>query len=267
MKTLETYSTLTYYRSSTSTSCGWLWQDRCTSYRTRSRYSLAQRLVSYPIPVCCEGYEAPIGSDECTEPICSPGCVNGICVGPNVCTCFVGYHGPTCEYTCNVEIDNCEIIDCTSSLNFMCTKCLYHINDEIKAYELVNGRCDQICSWRNDSRSCYPGRCASSSNNCTCDTDFTLDDNCMKIAVPPDVSNCSIMLQHDNGFNGISTSNISCQQSRVSPIYSSVKGNSFSVDWQTQFSATEYPFPYYVKNFSVGVTSAVVKWYIYRGEY
>ncbi|XP_033102159.1 uncharacterized protein LOC117105199, partial [Anneissia japonica] len=148
----------------------------------------------------------------------------------------------------------------------MCTKCLYHINDVVKAYELVNGRCKRLCSWRSDSRSCFPGRCAPSNKKCICDTDFDMDDNCMKIAVPPTVSNCSILLQHDNGFNRVITSNIPCQRSPISTIYSSIQGNGFLVNWQTLFSATEYSFPYYVNDFSVGVTSAIVNWHIERGD-
>ncbi|XP_033123151.1 uncharacterized protein LOC117121875 [Anneissia japonica] len=258
--TTERYTTQVSYQSPTYTSC---WLFRCLRYRTRYRYSISYRNVYSTRYECCQGYAAPPGSDECTETICLPECFQGNCEGPNVCTCNEGYHGPRCEYTCDSEIYNCEIINCTSSIE--CKECLYHINDEIKAYDLVNGRCNPICSWRNDSRSCYPGRCASSSNVCICDADFDSDDNCMKISVPPTVKSCSILLQHDNGFNGISTSNISCQQSYMSPIYSSIKGNSFLVNWQTQFSATEYPFPYYVNDSNVGVISAVVNWYIDRG--
>ncbi|XP_033111642.1 uncharacterized protein LOC117112641 [Anneissia japonica] len=266
----ERYVAQSSYQSSYTSSCGFLWLNRCRRYRTRYRYVARYRTVYSRDYVCCDGYAAPPGSNECSEPICAPACMNGRCGGPNLCVCDEQFHGPTCEYNCNLEISNCETVDCTNAMDSVCIKCLYDISEEIKAYDLVDGVCQKRCSWR--SKSCYPGTCTSLQGvpSCACANRFQSDPNCMRITEAPTVSHCSVLLQNDDVSNGISTSDFSCQdlQGSPSPIYSSLRGNGLSVNWQTRFtgpSSATYPFPYYVNDFRVGVISAAVNWIILRG--
>ncbi|XP_071952759.1 uncharacterized protein [Antedon mediterranea] len=246
------------YTTSYSTSCGLFWANRCTRYRRSYRSVYVTKTGYRTIYVCCSGWAAPAGSVECTEPICAPQCNEGTCTGPNVCQCYPQYHGPRCEYGCNTDIDNCEIVDCTSHTNSVCTKCLFHISDTIKAFDLVGVQCNRICSWQ---LPCYPGTCTG--DQCICHADFNGHPNCRAIKVLPIQSHCSVMLQ-DSGTRAVTTD----MQCGAHFVYVPVQGNGLSVNWVTRYSgptAAENPIPYYVNGFKVGIVSASVDWQISRG--
>ncbi|XP_071952538.1 uncharacterized protein [Antedon mediterranea] len=128
----------------------------------------------------------------------------------------------------------------------------------------INECTGRTCSLRSDSKSCYPGTCGligDDTYKCYCDFEFDDKDNCMNITVPPKVTNCSISLQ----CNGISSIDLPCVYSTASHTYSysSVDGNAFSIKWQTSFSgpsSDEYPFPYYIYDYRVGITSSSFYW-------
>ncbi|XP_071954192.1 uncharacterized protein [Antedon mediterranea] len=268
---LQTYISSREYSSSytTSTMCGIFDWDRCSStrYRTSYRTVILYRTVYSNTYRCCSGYTSLPGSNECTEPICEFDCINGKCDEPNHCECYKGYHGPTCQYNCTTDIDNCQIVDCSTHLDSFCTRCMYYINMEIKAYQLIKGECIKICSWRSNSRSCYPGTCGLTSDICSCDIEFDDGDNCMNMTVPPKDISCSISLQ----LNGISSIDIPCVYSAAPPTYSysSVDGNALSINWQTSFpgpSSDKYPFPYYINDYRVGISSSYCYWEHIRGK-
>ncbi|XP_078585868.1 uncharacterized protein LOC144867678 [Branchiostoma floridae x Branchiostoma japonicum] len=95
---------------------------------------------------------------------------------------------------CNL-ITNCERLICTNMTNQQCNRCEYDRGAEIKAYHLVtaegypNRVCEQRCSWRPDSKFCYPGSCPNIPSNCTCAPGFG-GNNCLTISSLPSIMHC-----------------------------------------------------------------------------
>ena len=44
---------------------------------------------------CCPGYKVEF--EAACRPVCSAGCGHGTCTEPEVCTCQLGFSGPTCQ--------------------------------------------------------------------------------------------------------------------------------------------------------------------------
>ncbi|XP_077869367.1 uncharacterized protein LOC102808112 [Saccoglossus kowalevskii] len=83
-------------------------------------------------------------------------------------------------------IDNCEDVQCTTTQNQYCLKCEYDRGKGRRAYEpvevngIMNRICEKRCSWRPDSKFCYPGNCTGNpSTTCECANGFT-GDNCQE---------------------------------------------------------------------------------------
>ncbi|XP_071501711.1 uncharacterized protein [Diadema antillarum] len=78
------------------------------------------RLMNQTVYHCCRGWLA--SGRECTKAICTSRCINGKCSAPNVCSCFPGFTGTTCERACppgrygpNCELPcTCGSRDCDS---------------------------------------------------------------------------------------------------------------------------------------------------------
>ncbi|XP_071944650.1 uncharacterized protein [Antedon mediterranea] len=127
----------------------------------------------------------------------------------------------------------------------------------------------ETCMWKNEQNFCYPGTCNSFTNSCNCHPDFNMDINCMAISVESTVTQCSVVLyENDDDY----TAHIPCHNTlpNIPAYYSSLHVTKISVIWHTKFTGppeSEYPYPYYISDFKVGVIAAAINWTVNRENY
>ncbi|XP_070581764.1 uncharacterized protein [Ptychodera flava] len=221
---LHTVSTRSWYY----VSCGFLWLSRCTKYRMGYKYQKSYKLQYYTTYYIgnCTGY--------CSSYLC---------------------HGCT-------TIDHCIDIRCTSNEDQHCLKCEYDRGGQKKAYVLVedqgieNRKCEQRCSWRPDSKFCYPGSCPGHPSNCSCVDGFS-GDNCLSITEKPNIGKCSGKITATGSDD---TCDFGCGDNNVE--YCRLNASSFHVDWTSRYkpSLDSIVKPYYVNDIGFGIVSAALIW-------
>ncbi|XP_066289105.1 uncharacterized protein [Branchiostoma lanceolatum] len=184
---------------------------------------------------------------------------------------------PTASCTVCPSITHCKIYNhCTGSSDSRCTTCRYDRGDE-KAYEVSNRgtSCKQLCSWRLDSKFCYPGRCTDNTpSSCTCAPRFS-GNNCLTIDTPPVMHNCLGKLKKIVSGKESDTVDAPCTNSTTAPstVWTNIKLNltaqiQFEANWTTSFhgpNATDWPRHYYIEDHRLGVISASVDWWLDQG--
>ena len=83
----------------------------------RNRMSLPRqkRLIARAIQLLVFRCECSVGyaRDEATRaclPQCGQSCVHGSCVAPDMCECYFGHVGPSCEHSCLCNgHSNCQV--------------------------------------------------------------------------------------------------------------------------------------------------------------
>ncbi|XP_070581635.1 uncharacterized protein [Ptychodera flava] len=223
------------YSHRTTRCCGVFCWSRCSSYSVAYRYERTYR----------QGYRYEYYTGSC-EGYCS----NYECKG------------------CN-SITNCVDTRCSSSSNHYCLECEYDRGGEKQAYALVdrgsvaNGACEQRCSWRPDSKFCYPGNCPDTPASCTCAPGFS-GSNCLTTTILPTISPCTATLKDDPGDDD----HVACS-AESPPTYSSLKATKLAVDWTTTYnlsSLSDYPAQYYVNSSGFGIIEAKFTWTVRRGN-
>ncbi|CAH1239882.1 Hypp5896 [Branchiostoma lanceolatum] len=193
--------------------------------------------------------------------------------------CYGGYRYPeNPSVTCNAcrSIANCETYNrCTGSSDSRCTKCRYDRGTNQKAYQLSSDGtlCTQVCSWRPDSKFCYPGRCINNRpSSCTCAPGFG-GSNCLAIDSPPVMNGCIGKLKRMVDGTEREAVEASCMSTgSPSTVWTNIGTNitdqiQFEVDWVTSFqgpSTTDWPPQYYIHDHGIGVISASVDWWLER---
>ncbi|XP_070546365.1 uncharacterized protein [Ptychodera flava] len=163
-------------------------------------------------------------------------------------------------------VENCEDTRCASSNDQYCVKCEFDRGGLKKAYDLVedqgiqNRKCEQRCSWRLDSKFCYPGTCPGLPSTCSCLHGF-YGNNCLKLTTNPDVENCAGKLKV---IGSDITCDIDCGIDNIG--YCQSGADSVKIDWTSSYnpSLDSIVKPYYVNDTGFGVVSAFMQWTITR---
>ncbi|CAC5401970.1 unnamed protein product [Mytilus coruscus] len=155
------------------------YEDCCvgySDYTSDCRYAL------------CAGYPTPLGGCNKVNPTdkiyyrggSSSSQGHGTCISPNVChNCQDGFYANSGYCTICPKIDNCNHRRCNSTQDNYCEWCQYEIVDKPywRAYTRHKDgqmkECRKTCSWRSDSRRCYPGNCTDEVvDSCVCTDGF-----------------------------------------------------------------------------------------------
>ncbi|XP_078573997.1 uncharacterized protein LOC144860568 isoform X2 [Branchiostoma floridae x Branchiostoma japonicum] len=188
-------------------------------------------------------------------------CVNAIC----------GYSCPACT-----AIANCERLICTTASNHQCNRCNFDRGGQVKAYQQVssggypNRVCEQRCSWRPDSQFCYPGSCPGTPSTCTCASGFG-GHNCLRISSQPTIMHCLAKLQRIVGGAERDTLEADCGAvTASSTVYVGrhIAYNRLQMTWDSSWigpTAADWPRPYYINDFRVGIVTASSTWRLLRG--
>ncbi|XP_070578965.1 uncharacterized protein [Ptychodera flava] len=118
------------------------------------------------------------------------------------------------------------------------------------------------CSWRPESKFCYPGSCPSTPDSCTCAPGFS-GTNCLNTTLMPTISPCTVTLK-----DGSNNNNLACSVDNA-PIYSSLKATVLAIHWKTSYdpvTLTDYPSPYYVNSSGFGIVEVTLAWNLKRGN-
>ncbi|XP_071082513.1 uncharacterized protein [Haliotis cracherodii] len=193
-------------RVTSYTTCNFWYLDRCSRHRTEY----------YKVHVCKSGYRST-DNHGCPHAICDNvinpnGACNinyrtshiiysngktqyssgGTCSLPEICTnCKMGFYASPNRCRMCSAISNCDLEECTSPSDQVCSRCegVYMDRPGERAYVNTtdNKSCIQACSWRSDSTRCYPGVCAKEyARNCICTTEFS-GTHCEKIDKLPSI--------------------------------------------------------------------------------
>eukprot|EP00058_Branchiostoma_floridae_P023180 XP_002608670.1 hypothetical protein BRAFLDRAFT_73893 [Branchiostoma floridae] len=184
----------------------------------------------------------------------------------DTCSCCDNYCTP---------IANCEHLICTNMTNQQCNRCEYDRGAEIKAYHQVNAEgypnrvCEQRCSWRPDSKFCYPGSCPNIPSNCTCAPGFG-GNNCLTISSLPSIMHCLAKLMRVVNGTEKDTTEAECRGvTAPSTVFVGrhIAYNRLQMTWDSSWigpSAGDWPRPYYINDFKVGIISANSSWRLLR---
>ncbi|XP_070537573.1 uncharacterized protein [Ptychodera flava] len=119
------------------------------------------------------------------------------------------------------------------------------------------------CSWRPDSRFCYPGTCPGDPSTCVCAEGFS-GPNCLRIDTNPTIDQCTGTFTRSGV--GYLPSTLDC--STGAPQYCPIAAESVVVDWVTSFvpdlSNTETPA--YVNDTVFGIINAELQLTLKRGH-
>nr|XP_006816576.1 PREDICTED: uncharacterized protein LOC102801005 [Saccoglossus kowalevskii] len=197
---------------------------------------------------------------------CNQFCYNGGEMIDNVCNCPGLYGGECCSSAC-AAIDNCEDVQCTTNINQYCLKCEYDRGEGRRAYEpvdfngIMNRICEKRCSWRPDSKFCYPGICTGEpSTSCVCANGFS-GDNCLQIDEPATVESCTVTFQRPD----YAPQEVICDEQNV--VYCRLKAEEFTVDLTVGFTPSDLPPPpYYVNEAVFGIIEATIEWTLKSGS-
>ncbi|XP_077999970.1 uncharacterized protein LOC144452699 [Glandiceps talaboti] len=171
-----------------------------------------------------------------------------------------------CHPGCASSITNCEEVRCTTSSNQYCFKCNYDRGGIRKAYEAVDSDghrqriCEQRCSWREDSKFCYPGTCPGLPSTCDCLNGFS-DDNCLTITEAPQVEQCSGKIKQTGHTN---VCDVECDQKQTT--YCNTIADKVEFEWTTSYAPNigDLSRPYYVNELRFGIMSSVLEWTLTR---
>ncbi|KAI8519531.1 hypothetical protein Bbelb_027880 [Branchiostoma belcheri] len=173
-------------------------------------------------------------------------------------------------------IANCEWLICNSTTDHTCHRCNYTRGGQIKAYQQVasegypNRVCEQRCSWRPDSKFCFPGRCPGTPSTCTCAPGYS-GDNCLTISRRPAIAHCLAKLQRVVGGAERDTLEADCGAvTATSTVYVGrhIAFNRLQMTWNsiwTGLNASDWPQPDYINDFRVGIVTASSTWRLVRG--
>ncbi|XP_070570806.1 uncharacterized protein [Ptychodera flava] len=216
------------------------------------------------------------GGSACPTLIDSRSCNNPGCHGHGTplsssCNCTDEWWDTCCDKPCTA-IANCQQLHCTSATDHACHRCNYDRGGDIKAYQRIdsggypNRVCQQICSWRPDSKYCYPGNCPSTPSSCSCATGFS-GYNCMQMTTTPNMNYCIAKLIRTVGDTRVEAD---CDDHVTAPqtVYTNLVPDRILVEWHNNYvgpNAATYPQPYYINDFKVGVVSASFGWRVQRG--
>ncbi|XP_070536371.1 uncharacterized protein [Ptychodera flava] len=178
------------------------------------------------------------------------------------CSSFNRY----CCSGCNGNVENCADTRCTTSSNRYCYKCAYDRGGGKMAYEPVDDGpyrdrvCEQRCSWRQDSKFCYPGTCHGLPSTCACLNGFG-GDNCLTVNTKPKIESCHGVIQRSGSG---ATCIFDCSDDGT--VYCGVNSDRFVVDWVASYdpSLSSINRPYYVNDTGYGIVSAVLNWQLMR---
>ncbi|XP_078658232.1 uncharacterized protein LOC144903715, partial [Branchiostoma floridae x Branchiostoma belcheri] len=185
-----------------------------------------------------------------------------------------GAHWRVCNACTGIA--NCERLICTSATNHQCNRCNYDRGGQIKAYQQVasggypNRVCQQRCSWRPDSKFCYPGRCPGTPSTCSCAPGFG-GNNCLRISSRPTIMHCLAKLQRVVGGAERDTLEADCGAvTATSTVYVGrhIAYNRLQMTWDSSWTgptARDWPRPYYINDFRVGIVTASSTWRLLRG--
>ncbi|XP_070570696.1 uncharacterized protein [Ptychodera flava] len=202
-----------------------------------------------------------------------PGCNDHGSPRSTYCDCVDEWWGTCCENPCT-NISNCEKLNCTSADDYICEQCKYYRNEEIRAFRLTdsdgfpNRKCEALCSWRPDSTFCYPGNCPSTPTSCTCAPGFS-GDKCMQMTTSPTILYCEANLTHTK-TNWTVQADCTDEQEASDTVYTSLVPDQIQVKWSAEYimqNITNYPKPYYINNFTVGVVASSFDWFVQRDGY
>ncbi|XP_078575733.1 uncharacterized protein LOC144861637 [Branchiostoma floridae x Branchiostoma japonicum] len=206
---------------------------------------------------------------------CNRFCPNGATSLSSSCACPDEFWGTCCNRPCT-PIDNCERLICTTASNHQCNRCNFDRGGQVKAYQLVSsGRypnrvCEQQCSWRPDSEFCYPGRCPGTPSTCTCASGFG-GNSCLRISSRPIIMHCLAKLQRIVG--GAERDQLEADCGAVTAPFTVYIGrhiayNRLEVTWDSSWTgltaASNWPRPYYIDDFRVGIVTASTTWRLLR---
>ncbi|XP_078658227.1 uncharacterized protein LOC144903711 [Branchiostoma floridae x Branchiostoma belcheri] len=211
---------------------------------------------------------------------CNRFCHNGGTALAYSCSCRDEFWNTCCESPCT-PIANCEQLICNSATDHACNRCNYyrgrHANgQEIRAYEPIrsggvyNRVCEQRCSWRPDSKFCYPGRCPGTPSTCSCAPGFG-GNNCLTISSRPTIMHCLAKLQRVVGGAERDTLEADCGAvTATSTVYVGrhIAFNRLQMTWDSSWigpTASDWPRPYYINDFRVGIVTASSTWRLLRG--
>ncbi|CAH1242631.1 Hypp6913 [Branchiostoma lanceolatum] len=126
------------------------------------------------------------------------------------------------------------------------------------------------CSWRPDSKFCYPGRCPGTPSSCTCADGFG-GYNCLTISSQPSIMHCLAKLQRIDNGGERDTLEADCGAvTATSTVYVGrhIAYNRLEMTWDSSWigpPARDWPRPYYINDFRVGIVSASSTWTLFRG--
>ncbi|XP_077997650.1 uncharacterized protein LOC144450798 isoform X2 [Glandiceps talaboti] len=245
---------------------GWSGWSACTApcgnagTQTRTRYVTSG--------ASCGG-SCPYGLSE-SQSCNVPGCHGHGSPLSTSCSCVDEWWDTCCDKPCTI-IPNCQQLHCTSASNHACHRCNYDRGADLKAYELLdsggypNRVCEQRCSWRSDSKYCYPGLCPGLPSSCSCAPGFS-GDNCMQMTTKPSMLYCLAKLIRTAGDDRVEAG---CgSETALETVFTNLVPDRILVDWETQYygpNAATYPRHPYIDDFKVGVVSASFDWSVNRG--
>jgi multipile epidermal growth factor-like domains protein 8 len=120
--------------------------------------------------VCDAGFT---GDGYVCDPVCDMSCVNGACSAPNVCSCHVGWSGPTCGVDCgcnghsycNVEVGRCDAC-LHNTQGDTCAQCAEgYYGDATAGKQCIS--CRVLCNGNSGDCEVDPPRCFSCGNHTT----------------------------------------------------------------------------------------------------
>ncbi|XP_077864314.1 uncharacterized protein LOC144349678 [Saccoglossus kowalevskii] len=115
------------------------------------------------------------------------------------------------------------------------------------------------CSWRPDSKFCYPGICTREpSTSCVCANGFS-GDNCLQIDEPATVESCTVIFQR----SGYAPQKVICDERSIANC--KLKAENFTVNLTVGFTPDLPPEPYYVNETLFGITEATIEWILKSG--